>query len=131
MKLLSRREWIGRILILIGLGGLIRSGHAAETAAKASKTVAKYQDNPNNGQMCGTCKFFIPAGGRAGSGMRGGQMGPGMMGGQMGPGMMGGHMGGMSGQMGPGMMTAGTCEVVEGSVSPMGWCVLYQPLSVR
>jgi hypothetical protein len=122
MKLLSRREWIGRVLIPVGVGGLIRSGHAAETTAKVSKAVAKYQDYPNNGQTCRTCKLFIPAGGRSGSGMRGGQMGPGMM---------GGHMGGMSGQMGPGMMTAGTCEVVEGSISPMGWCVLYQPLSVR
>jgi hypothetical protein len=73
-------------------------------------------------QMCGMCKFYIPPGGKAGSGMMGGQMGPGMMGGQMEPGMMGG-------QMGPSMMAAGTCELVEGRVSPMGWCVLYRPLS--
>jgi hypothetical protein len=115
MKLLSRREWIERVLILAGLNGLVQPGHAEEKTAKVSKVVAKYQDYRNNGQMCGTCKFFIPPGGRAGSGVTGGQMGPGMM----------------SGQMGPGMMAAGTCEVVEGSVSPTGWCVLYQPLSTR
>lgn len=33
------------------------------------------------------------------------------------------------GQMGPGMMAGGTCQVVEGSINPMGWCVLYQPIS--
>ena len=39
------------------------------------------------------------------------------------------HMGGMmGGQMG-GMMAAGTCQVVEGSINPMGWCILYQPIS--
>jgi len=26
-----------------------------------------------------------------------------------------------------GMMPAGTCELVEGRISPMGWCVLYWP----
>jgi hypothetical protein len=55
-------------------------------------------------QMCGMCKFYIPRGGQAGSGMMGGQMGPGMMG-------------------------AASCELVEGRISPMGWCVLYQPTS--
>jgi hypothetical protein len=44
------------------------------------------------------------------------------MGGQMGSGMMGG-------QMGPGMMGAGTCELVEGRIGPMGRCVLYRPIS--
>jgi hypothetical protein len=28
-----------------------------------------------------------------------------------------------------GMMAAGTCELVEGSISPRGWCLLYRPLS--
>ncbi len=121
--MLSRREWIGRLLALAGLAGFPTWG-AAETPAKVSQADAHYQDHPNNMQMCGMCKFYIPPGGRAGSGMMGGQMGPGMMGGgHMGPGMMGG------GHMGPGMMAAGTCQVVEGSISPMGWCALYQPLS--
>lgn len=93
--------------------GMAMRGAAAETAAQVTKAVAQYQDHPNTMRMCGMCKFYIPPGGRAGSGMMGGQMGPGMMG----------------GQMGPGMMRAGTCELVEGRISPMGWCVLYQPIS--
>ena len=101
--MLSRREWIGRLLSLAGLAAFTRQGQAAETPPKISKEAAKYQDQPNNMQMCGMCKFYIPPGGRAGSGM------------------MGGHM--------AGMMAPGTCELVEGSISPMGWCVLYRPPS--
>jgi hypothetical protein len=99
----SRRQWIARLLVLPGIVGLTTRG-AAEPAGKATKAAARYQDRPNNGQMCGMCKFYIPPGGRAGAGM-------------------------MGGRMGPDMMTAGTCEVVEGSISPMAWCALYQPLS--
>jgi hypothetical protein len=102
--MLSRREWIGRLITLAGLIATEKRAGAAETPAKASKAAAHYQDSPHNGQTCGMCKFYIPPGGRAGSGM-------------------------MGGPIGPGMMAAGTCEVVEGSVSPMGWCILYQPLS--
>lgn len=116
--MLSRREWITRLLMLAGAAGLSTRGAAEtpanRTPAKASQADAHYQDHPNNMQMCGMCKFYIPRGGQAGSGMMGGQMGPGMMGG---------------GHMGPGMMAAGTCQLVEGSISPMGWCDLYQPLS--
>jgi hypothetical protein len=114
--MVSRRAWIGRLLTLAGLTGLTLRGHAAETPGKVSQVVAKYQDRPNNGQMCSTCKFYIRPGGQTGSG--------GMMGGHMGSGMMGSHMG-------PGMMAAGTCAIVEGSISPMGWCVLYQFLGAR
>jgi hypothetical protein len=108
----SRRQCIERLLTLPGLVGFAAPG-AAETAAKVTKVAARYRDRPNAMQMCGMCKFYIPPGGRAGSGMMGGQMGPGMMGGQMGPGMIG----------------AGTCELVEGRISAMGWCVLYHPTS--
>jgi hypothetical protein len=41
--------------------------------------------------------------------------------GMMGCGMMGGGM------MGHGMMGAGACQVVEGRISPMGYCGLYVP----
>jgi hypothetical protein len=116
--MLSRRKWIVRLSTLVGLTGLIRDGLAAETPAKVTQVAAQYQDHPNNMQMCGMCKFFIPPGGQAGSGMMGGQMGPGMNGRDM-----------MRGPMGPNMMGAGTCELVEGRISPMGWCVLYWPLS--
>jgi hypothetical protein len=82
---------------------MAQRGRAAESG-KVSKAVAKYQDSPKDGQTCGMCKFYVPPGGRAGSGM-------------------------MGGKMGSGMMAAGTCQVVEGSISPMGWCILYQPVS--
>lgn len=59
-------------------------------------------------RMCSMCKFFIPAGGR-----RSGMMGCPIMGG---------------GMMGRGMMGAGACQVVEGSISPMGYCDLYVPI---
>ena len=112
--MLSRREWIRRLLALVGVAGLIEHSHAAETPTnKVSKEVSKYQEHPNNMQMCGMCKFYIPPGGQPGSGMMGGHMmDGGHMGGMMGGGMMGSHMGGM--------MAAGTCQVVEGSISPMG-----------
>jgi hypothetical protein len=45
-----------------------------------------------------------------------------MGGGMMGGGMMGGGM------MRGGMMGSGACQVVEGRISPMGWCDLYTPL---
>ena len=110
--MLSRREWIGRLLALAGVAALAPADMAV-AAGKVGKAAAKYQDTPKNGQMCGTCKFYIPPGGRAGDGMMGGRM--------MGEGMMGGRMG-------PGMMAAGTCQVVEGRVSPHGWCILYAPI---
>lgn len=99
----SRREWITWLVTLPAAVGLARAG-VAQTSGKISQEAAKYQDAPQNGQMCGMCKFYIPPGGEAGSGM-------------------------MGGAMGPGMMTApGTCQVVEGSISPRGWCVLYAPI---
>lgn len=110
--MVSRRECLTGLLSLSGLVGVAGRG-AAETAAKVTKDAAHYQNHPNRMQMCGMCKFYVAPGGRAGSGMMGGQMGQGMMGGQMGQGMMG----------------TATCELVEGDISPMGWCVLYRPIS--
>jgi hypothetical protein len=115
---ISRRKWLIKSALLTAAAGvppLPTSTSFAES--KASKSVVHYQDHPKQMQMCGMCKFFISA-----AGGRGGMMGGGMMGGgMMGQGMMGG---GMAGQ---GMMAAGACQVVEGKVSPMGWCVLYSP----
>ena len=105
----SRREWI---ICLSVFAGLTHKGTSAESSNKITQAAAKYQDHPNNMQMCGMCKFYIPSDGHAGSGMMNRQMGPGMMGGQM-----------------RGMMRPGTCELVEGSISPRGWCVLYRPVS--
>jgi hypothetical protein len=67
-----------------------------------------YRDYPNGMQMCHMCKFYLLD--RRG---RSGMMGCPMMGG---------------GMMGGGMMGAGACQVVEGRISPMGWCDLYVPL---
>jgi hypothetical protein len=86
---------------------LMLASTAAE--AKASKASVHYRDYPNGMRMCHMCKFYISAGGD-----RSGMMGCGMMGG----GMMGRG----------GMMGAGACQVVEGRISPMGYCDLYAPL---
>jgi hypothetical protein len=70
--------------------------------AKASKAAVHYQDHPNGMRMCHMCKFYIASGGKR-SGM----------------GCMGGSM--------MGMMGAGACQLVEGRISPMGYCDLYVP----
>lgn len=33
---------------------------AADAQTKTPKSVAKYQDKPNNGQKCADCRFFQP-----------------------------------------------------------------------
>ncbi len=78
---------------------------ASMAAAKASKAAVHYRDDPNGMQMCHMCKFYIAGGGRRG-GMGGMCMGGGSM---------------------MGMMGAGACQVVQGRISPMGWCDLYVP----
>ena len=102
---ISRRTSL-KIITLFSAGVAVPLMLASTTAeAKASKATVHYQDFPSGMRMCHMCKFFISAGGgRAG-------MGCGMMGG-MGPGMM---------------MGAGACTVVEGRISPMGYCDLYAP----
>ncbi|MDE1903067.1 MAG: hypothetical protein KGI46_04360 [Alphaproteobacteria bacterium] len=97
----TRRDWIKWLLALPAIVGLPRSGSAEETSGKVPKSAAQYQGTPKNGQMCGMCKFYIAPGGKAGAGMMGGGAGPGMM------------------------AQSGTCQVVEGSISPQGWCALY------
>jgi hypothetical protein len=76
---------------------------AAAPQAKAAKKAAQYQDHPKDGKMCGQCRFFIAKGGKPGEGM-------------------------MGGGMGPGKMADGTCQIVAGAISPMGWCQFYAPL---
>jgi hypothetical protein len=98
---ISRRTWLKGIAAA-GVSMMLTSTTAE---AKASKAAVHYRDYPKGMQMCHLCKFYI--GGRSG---------------MMGGGMMGGGM------MGGGMMGAGACQVVEGRISPMGWCDLYAPL---
>src|SRR6516165_5475167 len=91
----------GSVTFRLASTDAVRAPLAPSTSSaqgKASKLVVHYRDYPKREQMCGMCKFFE------------------------GRGMMGGGMGG--GMMGRGMMS-GDCEVVEGRISPMGWCDLY------
>ena len=71
------------------------------TAADAKAAAVHYRDSPKGMQMCHMCKFYIAGGGRRG-GMGGMCMGGGSMAGMM-----------------------GACQVVQGRISPMGWCDLY------
>jgi len=105
---ISRRTWLEGIAVFSAAAGmpLMLAPTAAE--AKASKAAVHYRDYPKGMQMCHMCKFYIGGGGR-----RGGMGGMCMGGGMMGRG---------------GMMGAGACQVVEGRISPMGWCDLYTPL---
>ena len=99
---ISRRTWLKGMAVFSAAGiPLMLASTAAE--AKASKVAVHYRDYPSGMRMCHMCKFYIAAGGRR-SGM----------------GCMGGSM--------VGMMGAGACQVVEGRISPMGWCDLYTPL---
>ena len=103
----SRRIWLRYIAVVTAAASMPSLPEAAvaapaSEAKKVTKESVHYQDRPNAGRMCGMCKFFIPQGGVAGHGM-------------------------MGGMMGPAMMASGTCQLVEGSISPMGYCILYTP----
>ena len=100
---ISRRTWLKGMTVFSAAAVLA----STDAQAKASKAAVHYQDQPNGMRMCQMCKFFIAAGGRR-------------------SGMMGCPMGG--GRMGHGMMGAGACQLVEGRISPMGYCDLYAPL---
>jgi hypothetical protein len=104
---LSRRTWLRKLALVAAAVGASPVLSTASTQSKASKPAVHYRDYPKQSEMCGMCKFFS------------GMMASGMMGtGMMGSGMMSGGM------MGRGMMT-GECQVVDGRISPMGWCDLY------
>ena len=101
---ISRRTWLKGMALFSAAAGLIPPMLASTAAdAKASKAAVHYRDYPKGMQMCHMCKFYM-----AGSGRRSGGM------------CMGGSM--------MGMMGAGACQVVEGRISPMGYCDLYAPL---
>jgi hypothetical protein len=100
---ISRRKWLKGLALLSAAAGmpLLLASTAAE--AKANKASVHYRDHPKGMQMCHMCKYYIAGGGRRMGGMC----------------MGGGSM--------MGMMGAGACQVVEGRISPMGWCDLYTP----
>jgi hypothetical protein len=98
---ISRRTWLKGMAVFSAAAGmpLMLASTAAE--AKVSKAAVHYQDHPKGMRMCHMCKFYISAGGN-----RSGIMGCGMMGGMMGA----------------------ACQLVEGRISPMGYCDLYAPV---
>ena len=101
---ISRRTWLKGMAVFSAAAGVPAMLASTAAEAKASKAAVHYQDRPNGTRTCRMCKFFISAGGG-----RAGMMGHGMMGHGM-------------------MMGAGACQVVEGRISPMGYCDLYAPL---
>lgn len=103
---ISRRAWLKRVALVSTAAGVQLMLASTVAEAKASKSAVHYQDYPSEMRMCHMCKFFTSTGGGR-SGMGCGMMGRSMM----------------------GMMGAGACEVVEGRISPMGYCDLYVPLN--
>ena len=105
-RLVSRRAWMKKALVTASAMAVVpflgEATAMASTPAKVTKAIAHYKNHPNGRKMCGMCKHFIPVGGTAGHGMMG--------------------------AMGPGMMKEGTCQVVQGHVSPKGYCILYMPV---
>ena len=104
---ISRRTWLKGMAVFSTAAGMPLMPASTAAQAKASKATVHYQDQPNGMRMCHMCKFYIAA-----AGGRSGMMGDGMMG---------------RGMMGGGMMGDGACQVVEGTISPMGYCDLYAP----
>ncbi|MCB1949341.1 MAG: high-potential iron-sulfur protein [Burkholderiales bacterium] len=86
-KKLTRRELIKFLAIGITFPLMTGAINKAE-AAKAPKTVVKYQDNPNRNEKCSNCMQFIP---------------------------------------GKTPQANGECKIVEGRISPEGWCTAYTP----
>lgn len=112
----SRRAWLKTAVVTVSAVAaypLVDRRAVAAVQPKLAKAVVHYQDHPNGRKMCGMCVHFIPPGGTAGHGMMG----------AMGPGMMGTRQ-----TMGPGMMKDGTCQLVQGRIAPMGYCILYAPV---
>lgn len=83
--MISRREYIGRTLVVLGTLGLAR-GAVAQPANKVPQKDAQYQATPKNDQTCDMCQYFV-AGAQPNA--------------------------------------PGTCQLVEGSISPKGWCALF------
>src|SRR5271165_2041967 len=84
-KSLSRRAFMGGVIVLPALAGMVLAGTTA-AQAKGSQAQFKYQSTPNGGKKCSQCSFFI-----AGSDAK----------------------------------ANGTCKIVDGSISPNGWCTAF------
>ena len=93
---ISRRTWLKGMLCSAAAG--VSDAGVNGCRSQSQQGGCALPDYPNGRRTCSICKFFIPTGGGH-SGM-------------MGHGMMGHGM----------MMGAGACQVVEGRISPMGYC---------
>lgn len=115
-KTFSRRTWLKTVVVTasaLATYPLLGQRAVASPQSKLAKAAVHYQDHPNGRKMCGMCVHFVTPGGTAGHGMMG-AMGPGRM--------------GTMHAMGPGMMNDGSCQLVQGRIAPMGYCILYMPV---
>jgi anaerobic selenocysteine-containing dehydrogenase len=102
LRKISRRTWLKGMAAFSAAAGLSLMLASTAAEAKASKAAVHYRDYPRGMRMCHICKFYIAAGaGRSGMGCMGGSM--------------------------MGMRGTGACQIVEGRISPMGYCDLYVP----
>ena len=119
-KSVSRRDFLKRMsfFALLGAGWiLLKRNQALAGNPKVSKKIAHYQSHPAQGKMCMSCTHFLPADPKMKQMM---ENMPGI-GGMMQKMPMDEMKGKMMGEM-------GLCEVVEGPVSPMGYCRFYSPI---
>jgi hypothetical protein len=84
----SRRAFIGGVVVLPALAGLLSTGARAD--AKSSPEAMHYQTSPKDGMQCSGCNFFIP---------------------------------------GKDATSDGSCKVVDGTISPHGYCIAYNAKS--
>ena len=85
----TRRVFIGSVVILPALAGAIGAVASADTA-KSSQASMHYQTTPNDGKQCSQCNFFVP---------------------------------------GSSASANGTCKIVDGSITPTGWCIAFSAKS--
>jgi hypothetical protein len=57
---MTRKEALGRFVVLPALTAALAAGTTALAEAKGSKAQFKYQDHPNGSNKCSECQFFIP-----------------------------------------------------------------------
>ncbi len=98
---LSRRRFLRTMLTTAGCA-LPGVTVARAATLRLAKVIVHYQDQPKGHDMCGMCRFFLPAVGHSN-------------------GMM------MQGLKPTGTMAMGHCVKVAGRISPMGYCVLFTP----
>lgn len=99
---ISRRAWIKKVIFMASTSMLYPftgwlTADAVVASKKVSKVLARYQNRPHDGKMCKMCRYFISPDGRSGRAGMGG------------------------------MMKEGTCQLVNGQISPMGYCIFYTP----